>query len=169
MSLLPLCAKVFEKVAYQQLMHHVQPLLSPHQHGLIPGRSCSSNLACFLSYGYEAISEGAQLDAVYTDFSSAFQSVHHRLLLYKLEHLYVVGGLALRWLTSYLGRRKQRVVLNGKVSDWVPAVSGTPEGGLLSPLLFSLFVNDLPSVIKTGCLLFADDVKIFKNLVDRTM
>ena len=145
-------------------MHHVHPLLSPHQHGFIPGRSCGSNLACFLSNGYEAISESAQLDAVYTDFSSAFQSVNHRLLLYKLEHMYGVGGLALRWLTSYLGRRKQRVVLNGKVSDWVPAVSGTPEGGLLSPLLFSLFVNDLPSVVKTRCLMFADDVKIFQKV-----
>ena len=130
----------------------------------MPGRSCSSNLACFLSKGYEAISEGAQLDAVYTDYSSAFQSVNHRLLLYKLEHMYGVRGLALRWLSSYLGRRKQRVVVNGKVSDWVPVVSGTPEGGLLSPLLFSLFVNDLPSVVKTGCLMFADDVKIFNKV-----
>ena len=66
-SLLPLCAKFFEKVVYLQLMHHVRPSLSPCQHGFIPGRSCSSNLACFLSNGYEAISEGTQLDAVYTD------------------------------------------------------------------------------------------------------
>ena len=90
--------------------------------------------------------------------------MNHHLLLYKLEHLYGVKGLALRWLTSYLARRKQRVALNGKVSDWVPAVSGTPEDGLLSPLLFSLFVNDLPSVVKTDCLLFADDVKIFQKV-----
>ena len=62
---------------------------------------------------------------------------------------------------SYLGRRKQRVVVGGKVSDWVPAVSGTPEGGHMSALLFSLFVNDLTSVISTNCLMYADDLKIF--------
>ena len=78
--------------------------------------------------------------------------------------MYGIRGLALAWLTSYLGRRKQRVVLNGKVSDWVPVVSGTPEGGLISPLLFSLYVNDLPSAVTANCLMFADDVKIFRKV-----
>ena len=75
--------------------------------------------------------------------------------------MYGINGPSLRWLTSYLQRRKQRVVLNGKVSGWVPAVSGTPEGGHISALLFSLFANDLASVIKTDCLMYADDLKIF--------
>ena len=71
--------------------------------------------------------------------------MNHQLLLHKLQHMYGVDGRALCWLTFYLKRRKQRVVLNGKVSDWVPATSGTPEGGHMSLLLFSLFVNDLTS------------------------
>ena len=79
--------------------------------------------------------------------------------------MYGLQGNALKWMTSYLGRRKQRVVLNGNVSDWVPAASGTPEGGHLSPLLFALFVNDLPHVISTNCLMFCDDVKIFHKIV----
>ena len=74
--------------------------------------------------------EKSQLDAVYTDFSSAFQSVDHRMLLFKLQKMYGLEGSALEWLTSYLGRRKQRVVLNGRVSDWIPVTSGTPEGGV---------------------------------------
>ena len=113
-----------------------------------------------MSHGVTAIQEKSQLDIIYTDFSSAFQSVNHRLLLHKLQPMYGLEGNALEWLRSYLERRKQRVVLNGKVSDWVPVTSGTPEGGHLSPLLFSLFVNDLPNEISTTCLMFCDDVKI---------
>ena len=78
--------------------------------------------------------------------------------------MYGLNGAALQWMTSYLGRRKQRVVVNGKVSDWVPAVSGTPEGGHISPLLFSLYINDLPTVVTTNCLLFADDLKLFHEI-----
>ena len=89
--------------------------------------------------------------------------MNHSLLLYKLEKMYGIDGDALRWLRSYLGRRKQRV-LNGKVSGWVPVLSGTPEGGHISPLLFALYVNDLPTVIPTNCLLFADDLKLFHEI-----
>ena len=160
-SLLPLCAKILEKIVTDQLYHHVSPHLSPYQHGFIRNKSCATNLACFVAHGWTAIKEQAQLDTIYTDFSSAFQSVNHRLLLHKLHNMYGIDGPALQWLTSYLERRKQRVVLNGKVSDWVPAVSGTPEGGHMSALLFSLFVNDLTTVIKTNCLMYADDLKVF--------
>ena len=163
-SLLPLCAKIFEKIVTDQLYEYAQQYLSPLQHGFIRHRSCTSNLACFLSHGWTAMQEKTQLDAVYTDFSSAFQSVNHRLLLYKLQKMYGLEGNALKWLASYLGRRTQRVVLNGRVSDWIPVTSGTPEGGHLSPLLFALFVNDLPNVISTNCLMFCDDVKIFHKI-----
>ena len=118
-------------------------------------------MACFVAHGWTAIKEQAQLDAVYTDFSSAFQSVNHQLLLHKLRGMYGIDGAALRWLTSYLERRKQRVVLNGKVSDWVPAVSGTPEGGHMSALLFALFINDLTFGLRTNYLMYADDLKLF--------
>ena len=67
-------------------------------------------------------------------------------------------------LKDPVGRRKQRVVLNGRVSDWIPVTSGTPEGGHLSPLLFALFVNDLPNVISTNCLMFCDDFNIFHKV-----
>ena len=138
--------------------------ISPIQHGFIQHRFCASNLASFLSHGWTAIQDKAQLDTVHTDFSSAFQSVNHRLLLYKLQHMCGLEENALRWLTSYPKRRKQRVVLNGKVSDWVSATSGTPEGGHLSPMLFALFVNDLPRAVSTNCLMFCDDVKIFHKI-----
>ena len=138
---------------------------SRHQHGFVHRRSCASNLACFLSQGWTARQEKAQLDMISTHFSSAFQSVNHSLLLHKLRHMYGLVGNALNWLTSYLGRRKQRVVLNGKVSDWVPVTSGTPQGGHLPPFLFALFVNDLPCVIPTNCLMFCDEANIFHKVV----
>ena len=86
-SLLPLCAKVFEKIITEQLYQHVSPHLSPNQHGFIRNWSCATNLACFLSHDWTAIKNQAQLNTVYTDFSSALQSVNHRLLLHKLEQI----------------------------------------------------------------------------------
>ena len=86
----------------------------------------------------------------------------------KLEKSYHISGSALRWFSSYLGGRVQRVVVNGKASDWAPVRSGTPEGGLLSPLLFAMYINDLPNHITNSCcLMFADDVKIFRKVTCR--
>ena len=70
----------------------------------------------------------------------------------------------MEWFVSYLSDRRQRVIINGKTSDWKPVTSGVPEGSLLAPLLFSMFINDLPSYMESGCLLYADDVKIFRKI-----
>ena len=86
------------------------------------------------------------------------------LLLHKLRHSYHVSGIAHQWFTSYLHDRQQRVIVNGKSSSWTCVTSGTPEGGLLSPLLFAMFINDLPLQIQSSCLMFADDVKIYRNV-----
>ena len=85
-------------------------------------------------------------------------------MLFKLNKSYNVSGKALSWLTSFLCSRKQRVILNGKCSRWTKVSSGTPEGSQLSPLLFALFVNDLPDEIQTNSLLFADDVKLYHKI-----
>ena len=73
-------------------------------------------------------------------------------------------GKALSWIKSYLSEREQRVVVNGQCSAWIPVPSGAPEEGLLSPLLFACFVNDLPSVVRSKCLLFADDFKLYARV-----
>ena len=159
-SLMSLFGKVFEKLVYTQLIDHVHPTLSDSQHGFVPRRSCATNLATLLKTGWDSISAEAQTDCIYTDFTSAFQSVNHCLLLHKLRHSYCISDKALQWFTSYLYDRQQRVIVNGKSSDWTHVTSGTPEGGLLSPLLFAMYINDLPTDIKSPCLMFADDVKI---------
>ena len=162
-SLLPLFGKILERVVYDEVYRHVAPDLTHRQHGFILRRSCSTNLSVYLKHAWEAISEGYQTDAIYTVYSAAFQSVNHTLLIHKLKNSYHMNGLASDWFVSYLSDRRQRVV-NGKASDWKNATSGVPEGSLLAPLLFSMFINDLPNNIDSGCLFYADDVKIFRKI-----
>ena len=121
------------------LFAHVKPALSEHQHGFLPGRSCETNLACLLSTAWKSIANGNQTDIIYTDFSAAFQSINHQLLIHKLNKSYGISGKALNWCSSFLSNRKQRVVVNGKCSSWQSVISGTPEGSLISPLLFCSF------------------------------
>ena len=155
-SLIPLFGKGLEKVAYLSLLCHVKPVIAPEQHGFIPGRSCATNLASLLITAYESTEERCQTDCIYTDFSAAFQSVDHSLLLHKLERCYHVSGPALKWLKSYLTNRQQRVVVNGRCSEWCRVTSGTPEGGVISALCFALYINDLPTGMSSRMLLYAD-------------
>ena len=163
-SLLPIFGKVLERIVFHQLFSHVKPVISDVQHGFMPGRSCATNLCTMLHTAWTNISAGSQTDVIYTDYSSAFQSVNHRLLLHKLKNSYHISGKAFDWIGSYLSGREQRVVVGGKCSEWVPVRSGTPEGGLLSPLLFACFVNDLPGTLDIETLMFADDVKIYRRI-----
>ena len=163
-SLTPLSSKVLEKAVYISLLSHVRPVLADQQHGFMSGRSCVTNLGSMLRVAWNNISAGSQTDVIYTDFSSAFQSVNHKLLLHKLENSFKINGSALQWLKSYLSGREQRVVVNGHCSAWVPVTSGTPEGGHLSPLLFSCFINDLPTAVQSDCMIFADDCKLFRKV-----
>ena len=112
------------------------------------------------------ISDGYQTDTVYTDFSAAFQSVNHKLLLYNLSESYSISGKIFEWFVLYLSDREQIVIGNGKISEWVKVKSGVPEGVFLAPLLFSLFINELPLVATSSkCIqMYADDVKIFRQI-----
>ena len=121
-------------------------------------------LLVFLHHCWSSLTKGSQTDAIYTDYSSAFTSVSHRLLLHKLKMSFNFSGHALGWIESYLSQRSQRVILDGKQSDWVPVLSGVPEGSILGPILFTCYVADLPNHIKTSCLSYADDVKIFHRI-----
>ena len=163
-SLLPICSKILERVVFENLLPACLPAIPPNQHGFLPGRSCVTNLSCFLNHCWSSISKGKQTDAIYTDFSSAFTSVNHTLLLHKLRYSFQITGLAHTWLTSYLSDRMQRVVLNGKHSMWTAVRSGVPEGSILGPLMFVCYVADIPKCIETDCLLYADDVKLFHRV-----
>ena len=163
-SLIPLFGKVLEKVAYISLLRHVTPVIAPEQHGFVPGRSCATNLASLLSTAWDAIEDQYQTYCIYTYFSSAFQSVNHSLLVHKLQNSYHVSGSALNWFKSYLTNRKQRVVVNGKCSEWCQVTSGTPEGGVISALCFALYINDLSAGMSSRVLLYADDAKLYRKI-----
>ena len=147
-SLLPICSKILERIVLENLFPACPPAIPNNQHGFLPGRSCITNLSCFLDHCWSSISKSKQTDAIYTDFSSAFTSVNHTLLLHKLRSSFHITGPAHAWLTSYLSDRMQRVVLNGKYSAWTAVQSGVPEGSILGPLLFTCFVADIPGCVK---------------------
>ena len=113
----------------------------------------------------KAIEQGDPVDAIYLDFSKAFDTVPHKRLLCKLR-AYGIGGRLLRWVESFLTDRKQRVVLNGARSSWAAVRSGVPQGSVLGPLLFILFVNDLPDALQCNIQMFADDTKLYLPVRD---
>ena len=97
------------------------------------------------------------------DFLKAFDSVPHRRLLGKL-HSYGIRGQALRWIESFLTGRQQRVAVRGTFSGWTSVLSGIPQGSVLGPVLFVIYINDLPDVVLSELFMFADDTKIFREI-----
>ena len=141
-------------------------LLANEQHGFMPIRSCVTQLLTALHYWTESLEKGVPVDVLYLDFSKAFDSVPHERLLLKLE-VYGIQGKVLQWIRSFLSQRKQAVVINGVKSATSNVISGVPQGSVIGPLLFSIYVNDLPSVVSSQVLLFADDVKLFCPIVNQ--
>ena len=104
---------------------------------------------------------------VFLDFAKAFDSVPHKRLLLKLE-AYGIRGALLQWFCSFLTKRRQRVVINGCSSSWSPVLSGVPQGSILRPLLFILYINDLPSTVCSSIKIFADDVAMYRSVHSTT-
>lgn len=156
--------KLFEHVITEQLNHSLRSLISSCQHGFFKGRSTSTNLLEFTTSINTGFSNGHQSDAVFMDFSKAFDSVNHKLLLMKLCKSGFSPAL-IKWLKSYLTERTQKVLVNGLLSDSIIVSSGVPQGSHLGPILFTLFINDLPPVIQfSKVLLYADDTKLLKTM-----
>ena len=167
-SLTSIPCKIMESLIRDQLVEFLSSTgqLSRHQHGFRPRRSCSSQLLEVLEDWCKILEVGDPVDVVYLDFRKAFDAVPHNRLLRKLSS-YGIAGKLLRWIEEFLSGRSQQVVVNGSHSDLAVVRSGVPQGSVLGPLLFLLFVNDIPSVVDCSVKMFADDTKLYRNVSAR--
>lgn len=163
-SILSVFSKIFEKAVCNFIKPQISHLIDVSQHGFENGRSTVTNLAEYTSFLRSSLSKKQQIDSIYTDFSKAFDKVDHKLLIFKLRK-YGFCGPILNWLESYLSNRVQVVKFEDVVSEEVLVTSGVPQGSVLGPILFVLFINDLPKLIEDcDCSLFADDLKLYKKV-----
>jgi hypothetical protein len=167
-SLLSILAKVFEKIVFKYLFKYFKEnfLISIWQSGFLPGSSTITQFVEIYDQFCRAVNEGKEIRVVFLDISKAFDRVWHRGLLYKLKASGIRGRL-LEWLKDYLTDRQQRVVINGEYSEWGSIKAGVPQGSVLGPLLFLIFINDITHVIKYCKIrLFADDTCLFIEVDD---
>ena len=135
-------------------------LISQHQSGFKPGDSCINQLLWINHEIYQSFDEGFDVRTVFLDISKTFDKVWHNGLIFKLKQNGISGNL-LNLLSNFLRNRKQRVVLNGQTSSWADVNAGVPQGSILGPLLFLIYINDLADGLSSNAKLFADDTSLF--------
>ena len=168
-SLLPIVGKILEKLIFYSLYSHLvsSELLNPNQSGLRPGDSTINQLTSIKHTIFGAFDCNPPLDvrSVYLDISKAFDRVRHDGLIYKLKRCGVFGQL-LCLIQDFLSNRKRRTVMNGQCSNWGDISAGVPQGSILGPLFFLVYINDLTADLKCNVKLFADDMSLFTIVHD---
>ena len=164
-SLTCVLGKVYQKLVRKHIIDHAEDSVTRDQHGFISGRSCTSNLLEAFDTIIDMMDEGLPVDILYFDFRKAFDTVPHHRLLVKLENIGITGE-TLEIVKDFLSDREMRVGVGDSFSEVLKIVSGVPQGSVLGPILFLLFVNDLPDNIKSRILLFADDLKLIANAMN---
>ena len=144
--------------------HHV---ITPYQSGFMSGDSCVNQLLYISNNIYKELDNKNSVCAVFLDFTKAFDKVSHKGLIYKF-HKYGIRGKTLSWLTDYLHRRSQQVVIKGQSSTWRHIQAGVPQGSVLGPLCFLVYINDIIENISSKIYLFADDASIFRPIRDNS-
>ena len=166
-SLTSIVGKLLEHIVHSSISTFFEStnFLTPLQHGFRQGRSCESQLLTTLRDFSNSLNNKGQTDAILLDFSKAFDKVDHKLLLHKVNVAGIHGNL-LRWLQSFLEKRLQYVIVEGCLSNPNPVLSGVPQGTVLGPLLFLIYINDIADNLSPGSSLrlFADDSLLYRNI-----
>lgn len=164
-TLLNVLSKVLERIIHKRMLAHLlkNNLLFVNQSGFLPGHGTDFQIISIVDYISQAFEENCEVRGVFLDIESAFDKVPHKLLLHKIK-AYGFGPEVMNLLTSYLANRKVRTKVNGHVSEWSRTNfinSGVPQGSILGPLMFLIYINDLPEVIKAKTYIYADDTSIY--------
>ena len=166
--------KLFERILRIKIVQHIesQGLISPNQYGFCSGKSCMTQLLNHFEGLLELLETNSNADVLYLDFAKAFDKVDHAILLEKLKSFGIEGKIHL-WLKKFLSDRKQYVLVNGRKSRGENVLSGVPQGTVLGPLFFIIYINDINNVINHCRIkIFADDSKLIKsvnNLEDKNL
>ena len=165
-SVLPCASKILERIVFKNVFNYFRDnhLLSPHQSGFMPGDSTVNQLTYLYHIFAKALDERKKIQIVFCDISKAFDRCWHDGILFKLQTL-GVGGHILSWFKDYLSNRRQRVLVRGQSSSLGLIEAGVPQGSVLGPLLFLVYINDLPSGIQSNIKLFADDATLYLDFM----
>ena len=159
--------KVLERILYDELFIRTIDKIDKRQHRFLKNKSCNTNLLLFTESIARSLHEKIGTDVIYFDFAKAFDTVSHDLILQKLKIQYNIDGTLLKkFFTEYLCCRKQRVIMENVVSESVDVLSGVPQGSILGPILFVLFINDIYANIDIdkNIALYADGTKIWRDM-----
>ena len=161
--------KILESIIRDHIIKYltINNLITPEQHGFVPNKACVTNLLETLDTITDAVNRGLSVDLILLDFAKAFDKVSHEKLILKLKE-YGISEILVRWVREFLSNRKQRVVIGDNSSCWEDVISGVPQGSVLGPLLFTIFINDLPRNIKSTAKLYADDCKLIGVIKDQS-